>query len=116
MFNQLSPANFGSGQGVALSPMGSGSYLHPSSLARVLAPWSQQGGAPQSIPVGSLEALRATWRAPHNSYNTGKTVNQSFHALQKWPCLGLHQRLILKNYSLHVEWLGDKKAATTTSL
>ena len=56
-----------------MSPMSSGSLLRSGSLAAVLAPWTtQQGGAPPlSQPVGSLEALRATWRAPHNSYGSG---------------------------------------------
>ena len=55
-----------------MSPVGSASLLRSGSLAAVLAPWTtQQGAPPLSQPVGSLEALRATWRAPHNSYGSG---------------------------------------------
>ena len=48
---------------MALSPM-----ARQSSLAAVLGSW--QAGPSHNLqqhPVGSLEALRSTWHAPHNS-------------------------------------------------
>lgn len=80
VYGQLSSANYSSG-GIPISPMASSSYMHLGSLSRVLAPWNQQGAVSQNPPVGSLEALRATWRAPHNSYNTGQASCAPFYTV-----------------------------------